>query len=320
MTSRENAGNNIPIVFAVNDNYVKYVSVAITSIIRHKNKMDQYLIYIFHKDISTAHQEKLEQMSVENVRIECIDVNGKIDSSILYVDGRITEETYYRILIPDILSQWDKVIYLDSDLICLSDIAPMLSIDMGTNEIAGVITVGNENRAEYTIEHLGIPSENYINAGVLIFNNAVLRQKPFLQQCYQLLKEKTYLKWHDQDLLNALCFGRIYFLDPKWNTTVLRLVKERGYNSEREVQKKDLNCCIIHYASVKPWKSEMREVTLPFWECVFATTFTHDIISAYEEISDTKRHFKDMCTKGNTSLDFIIKCLMAGLKCRMRRK
>ena len=320
MTSGESAGNNIPIVFAVNDNYVKYVSVTITSIIRHKNKTDQYLIYIFHRDISAVHQEQLTQMSADNLQIECIDVNGKIDRSLLYVDGRITEETYYRILIPNILSQWDKVIYLDSDLICLSDIAPMLSVDMGTNEIAGVITVGNENRAEYTIEHLGIPSENYINAGVLIFNNAVLRQKPFLQECYRLLKEKKYLKWHDQDLLNTLCFGRIYFLDPKWNTTVLRLVKERDYSSEREVQKKDLDCCIIHYASVKPWKSEMREVTLPFWECVYATTFTHDIISAYDEIGDTKRHFKDMCAKGSISLGLIFQCLIAGLKNRIKKK
>lgn len=311
---------SIPIVFAVNNNYVKYVSVAITSIIRHKNVENKYLIYVFHSDITPENQSRLMQMSSDNVHIECIDVSEKIDRALLYVDGRITEETYYRVLIPDILPQWDKVIYLDSDLICLSDIAPMLSIDMGTNEIAGVITVGNENRAEYTIEHLGIPSEKYINAGVLVFNNAVLRQKPFLQECYRLLKEKKYLKWHDQDLLNTLCFGRICFLDPKWNTTVLRLVKEKGYNSEREVQKKDLNCCIIHYASLKPWKSEMREVALPFWECVYDTPFAHDIICAYEEISDTKRHFKDMCTKGNTSLAFIIKCLMAGLECRLGRK
>lgn len=317
MVDSEGAVKNIPIVFAVNDNYVKYVSVAITSIIQHKNKNDQYRIYIFHSDITKTHQEQLAQMSDENLYIECINVSGKIDRALLYVDGRITEETYYRILIPDILTQWDKVIYLDCDLICLEDVAPMLSIDIGTNEIAGVVTVGNNNRAEYTLEHLGIPSDNYINAGVLIFNNAVLREKPFLEECYQFLREKKYLKWHDQDLLNALCFGKIHFLDPKWNTTVLRIMKKKGYTCEKQVKKTDLNCGIIHYASVKPWKSEMREVTLPFWKCVYDTPFTGEITSEYEEISDTKRCFRDMCAKGNVSLIWIFECMLAGLKSRL---
>ncbi len=308
---------DIPIVFATNDNGVKYVSVAISSIVHHKNETDKYWIYIFHSNISRDHQERLMLMSDENLNIECVDIRGKIDSTLLYVDGRITVESYYRLLVPDILPQWNKVIYLDYDIVCLSDIAALLLTDLGMNEIAGVITVENENRAVYTMEHLGIPSENYINAGVLIFNNAVLRQRSFLKECYQFLKEKKYLKWHDQDLLNTLCFGKIYFLDSKWNTTVLRIIKEKGYSSEREIKKKDINCYIIHYASIKPWKTEMTEVSLPFWQYVYNTPFATSIMLAYEGISVTRVHFMNMCKNGNISLLYICKCMIAGLKNRI---
>lgn len=311
--------NNIPIVFAVNDNYVKYVSVAISSIIYHRGETEEYWIYIFHSDITEIHQEQLNRLTNDNVHVECMSVKGKINRELLYIDGRITEETYYRILIPSLLPQWDKVIYLDSDLVCLSNIAPMLSTDIGENHIAGVVTIGNENRAEYTWKHLGIPSDNYINAGVLIFNNAVLRKQPFLDNCYKLLKEKKYLKWHDQDLLNTLCFGKIYFLEPKWNTTVLRIMKEKGYDSEKQIRKEDLNCCILHYASVKPWKSEMKEVMLPFWESAYHALFTRDIVCAYEEISDTREYFKNMCASGKISLALLMNCVAVSLKARIKK-
>ena len=97
----------IPVVFAVNDNYLKYASVTIASILDHRKADEKYFFFILHRDISERHQTELaEWIMFRDASIEFINVREKVDSRLLYVSGNITEETYYRILIPELLPEW----------------------------------------------------------------------------------------------------------------------------------------------------------------------------------------------------------------------
>lgn len=309
----------LPIVFAVTDNYIKYLSVTIQSI--NENSPESKLwIYVFHTNVTESNQKHLCKMQNERIKIEFINVEGKFDEKMLFVDGHVTKETYFRLLIPELLPQWERVLYMDCDLICLNSIEELYQTDIGENWIAGVITTGNEKRSEYTIKHLGIPSQNYINAGVLIVNNKELNKIEWRRMWTQCLKEKGYFKWHDQDVLNMLCFEKIYFLEPKWNTTVLRIKHMEGYDSEKEIEKDKLNCNIIHYASVKPWKGELCEVNLPFWRYAYNTPFITDIISEYEKISNCKKHFTNLCEEGRISFELLFKCIVLSIKARLKNK
>lgn len=309
----------IPIVFSATDNYMKYVSVTIESIV--KSNADEFLwIYILYTDLQNENYDKMKSMENEKLKIDFIDVNRHIDKSIFFVDGHVTVETYFRLLIPELLPQWDKLIYMDCDIVCMGKIRELYNTEIGENLIAGVITIGNEMRKEYTEKHLGISSINYINAGVLLFNNKELNKINWREKWTRYVKEKTYLRWHDQDVLNVLCYGKILFLDSKWNTTLLRIKKENNYLKENDIKKDKLNCIFLHYASLKPWGNPISEVMLPFWESAYLSPFTSEIIKEYEKISNTQVRFLELCKENKVSVMYLLKAMIVSLKVRLQRK
>ena len=312
----------IPVAFAVNDNYLKYASVTIASILRYQKKSEQYSFYILHRDICKKHQMMLaDWITARGATVEFINVREKIDSRLLYVSGYVTEETYYRILIPELLPEWEKIIYMDCDIVCLSNLGDIMdAVEFDENTwLSGTMASRNEGRKDYCMEHLGIPSDTYIFAGMLVMNIRKLCETGFREKSLDFLKEKKWLKQHDMDLINAVGYGHIQVLDQHWHTTVGAIAYSAGIKAD-QLTKKDLDCCMLHYATLKPWTTELMEVTLPFWQYVFDTPFSEEISEAYRPISDTKRHFYDMCRKKEISLAFLIDLFMTALKARLKRR
>lgn len=314
----------VPVVFASDEKYMKYCAVAIQSIIRNCSADKEYYIFILCDNISDSIKMRMKSISQDNVNIEFLNVEGLLDEQLLFVDGHVTKETYYRILIPEVLSKWEKVIYLDVDLICNKDIAELMNIDLTNKLLAGVITVGNENRKEYARNYLGIPYETYINAGVLVIHNKEINLRfgdggKFVEACCDFMREKKTLKWHDQDLLNVLCFPDIVYLDDRWNTTPLRIMQRKN-KSIREIDKTDIDrTYIFHYATNKPWEGRLMALNIPFWENAYDSVFFNEIMKEYSGIADTQTHFEKMCKEGRISLLFLLKCLYSTIINRVRR-
>lgn len=135
--------------------------------------------------------------------------------------------------------------------------------------------------------------------------------------CEQALDEKKYFKWHDQDLINMLCYKHIYFYDPKWNMTVGRMRKEKGGLNVKDLKKEMVDCYVIHYASPKPWRAEMCEIMTYWWKYVNDSSFATELVEDYYTISNTQGHFLDLCDQGKVSLACIMKCLVSALKERI---
>lgn len=312
----------IPVVFAVNDNYLKYASVTVASILDHRKANEKYFFFILHRDISERHQTELaEWIMSKDASIEFINVREKVDSRLLYVSGNITEETYYRILIPELLPDWKKIIYMDCDIICLSNLGDILNAAEFDDDIwlAGTMASRNESRSSYCKEHLGIPSDTYIFAGMLVMNVPRLCETGFREKCLDFLNEKKWLKQHDMDLINAVSYGHIQILEQSWHTTVGAIAHKTGIKAD-ELKKSDLDCCMLHYATLKPWTTELIEVTLPYWQYVFETPFSTEISAAYRAVSDTKRHFSDMCRKKEISLGYLLNLFGEAVRARLGRR
>lgn len=311
---------------AVDDNYCKYLAVAAASILAHRNGQEVYSFHVLHRNITEEHQRMLRELVQEGAgfddEVHFHDVSGMLDSSRLYLSGHVTEETYYRLLIPKLLSRYDKVLYLDCDLIARSCLLPLFETELSDDLIAGVVTVGNEKRRDYCRQVLGISEEHYINAGVLVLNLKALREFDLVELAYQMLEEKKVLQWHDQDILNTVCYGRIAFLDPTWNTTVLRMMKEQGTGNAAELRLNPsvVDPAILHYASVKPWNSELKEIDLPFWHYVDGNPFAGEILQAYRSISDTRIRYRQMTASNQIPLNELFGNVRSGIRARLRRK
>ena len=146
----------------------------------------------------------------------------------------------------------------------------------------------------------------------------VKRKKEDLKKKVEFLKEKKWLKQHDMDLINAICFGHIQVLEQQWHTTVGAIAYSKGKSAE-QLQIDDLQCCMLHYATLKPWCSELLEVMLPYWRYVYKSPFAGEIVEAYRTVSDTKRHFSDMCIKNEISTLFLLKLILRTIKARIKK-
>ena len=111
---------NVPIVFSSDDAFVPYMAVMLASIVLHSSQAYCYDFLIFHRSISSENQKILSQIIAgSNRSIRFIDVSPFVNKYTFYTKNResFTEEAYYRLLIPEILSEYEKVLYFDGDKI-----------------------------------------------------------------------------------------------------------------------------------------------------------------------------------------------------------
>src|SRR5699024_3228667 len=96
--------------------------------------------------------------------------------------AHISVVTYYRLALPNLLPQYDKLIWLDGDTIVCRDLSCLFNTDMGNNYIAGVLAPYVAQDANYA-KILGIPNmKTYVNAGVLLWNLDLMRQNNLEQK------------------------------------------------------------------------------------------------------------------------------------------
>jgi len=164
--------------------------------------------------------------------------------------------TMYRLLIPNLVKA-DKCIYLDTDLVVEGDISALYNIDLGEFCIAGVKDYCLSNNKGHA-KVLGIPTiKNYINAGVLVFNNERIN-KLGLNNVITQYGETESFPYHDQDIINKALFGEIKIISLCYNVISVIINRKnrdviRTYGKEDVYQAESLPV-IYHYAgSRKPW-------------------------------------------------------------------
>lgn len=279
--------NNIPILFSSNDYFVPYMSVMIKSIIENSTAINNYDILILHQDISQKNQECLQLMTahINNFSIRFIIVSSYIDGLSFYVDNRkyFTVEAYFRLLMPYILKNYSKAIYLDCDMVAQTDIAKLMQIDLKGNMIGAVRDycgiadgkIPNSDRYDYMHNVLKIinPYDYFISA-VLIMDLDKFRSKIPLDELMKLATSYEW-KYHDQDVLNIVAYGRSLIIDSRWNVL-------QSYGFHHLMQKEYYldwlnswnNPFIIHFGGIaKPWKYSRIPRSDIFWKYANQTPY-----------------------------------------------
>lgn len=252
----------IPIFFAIDDGYTPFLAVALQSLIENANKEYKYLIKVLHTNVQKEHMEQIKKFESENVNIEFVDLSYYIEKvkDKLYVRDYYTNTTYFRLFLPELYPQYDKVLYLDGDIIVVGDISELYNTDMGTNLVAAApddIIQYNKVFQDYAELVIGVASyKNYFNAGVLLMNLDELRIFNFQEKFLYLLEKVKFSVAQDQDYLNRLCKGRVTLVDHAWD--VMPYVNN-------ETKPEDIK--LIHYNfAYKPWHFEDVTYNEYFWE------------------------------------------------------
>ena len=254
----------IPVFFACDEKYVPYVATAITSIC--ENTFHPLSICIIDGGITDHSKKMLTGLAAKR---------EKVSLRILSVDMRIFEgmkvnqlslSSYCRFLIPWIVPELEKAIYLDSDIMVLGDISDLYRQNLHGKLLAACPDMGREPREKLTgvnPNYVSFGEEHiYFNAGVLVIDCKKWREQNVLKELLKIEeKYRNDMIFMDQDVLNKYFDCNYTTLSIEYN--FMPHMKELCKSGKIEnitpkmVDEAENHCRIIHFAGpVKPWESK----------------------------------------------------------------
>jgi len=284
---KTNDNKIIPIFFSTDDNYIPFLDVAVRSLIANASREYQYKIIVLNTGLKEENTSKIKLLEDENFSIEFADVSDAVAELSkklpnLYHFGLAA---YYRLFIESLFPQYDKIIYLDCDIVVVGDVSKLYQTDVEGYLTAGIVEqfiLRTPEFSKYTKEAVGVESKNYINSGIMIMNLKEFRK-------YKIEDKFTYLinKYNfdvidpDQAYINFLCKGKIKYLDVSWNRTPIE----------------DLICeepNIIHYALYKkPWQYDGVFLGEYFWKYANQSPFYENILAIKNSFDDAAKERKE---------------------------
>ncbi len=274
----------IPIFYAIDDSYAKFVAVSIKSLIMNANNNYNYDINVIYENLSEENAEKLKSLETDNVKIILTEMNQNLSMITDKLGNRLREYTFtltifFRLFIPVMFPKYHKCIYIDADTVIPGDISRLYNEDLGNNYLGCIVdksTIDNEILASYFEEVVGIPRDKYINSGVLLMNSKKLRELKIDEKFLDLYTKYGFdVIAPDQDYINSMCYGHIKYLSDIYDAM--------PNPNNKEVE----NPVIIHYnLFLKPWQYENVQYYDYFWKYAKFTPY-------YDEILEIKNSYTD---------------------------
>ncbi len=282
----------IPIVFSIDDNVVVPCGVTLTSLLENASEETSYRIYILYEEasLSEENRSKLSRAFLDNYHQDIQFVNvGNVFSDVPQMQ-RITKATYYRLLIPTLFPQYDKVIYSDIDIVFQQDLSELYSRSFPNDELIAAVLDQAIDREFYFSSSLpaeiGKSVEDYFNAGFLLMNLKQLRAENKVEEFQRLSKQK--FPQNDQDVLNIVCNGRVQWLPSMYNFQTNHYANYMWGRDHSEINFAELvKKATLHYTfQNKPWKTI---------ECSFSDAWWHYF--RLSPIFDNDIYFKRQYTR-----------------------
>ena len=287
----------VPVVLAADDAYVPMLATTVRSMLMNASRGRRYDVVVLERDIAPANKALLREMVSETpgTSLRFCDAQRLVEGYGLTTNNpHIGVETYYRFLVQDLLPFYDKVLYLDSDLVVCGDVAELFDTDLAGAALAAALDVdfcGNVGyrdgkRRRYAREVLGLADPyGYFQAGVLLLNTAALRSLHSVDEWLRLAGDER-LMYNDQDLLNKECQGRVAYLGQVWNVMcdfagrVERVFSYAPAEIFRDYQRGRACPKVVHYAGAeKPWGTIGGDFFELWWRYARETPFYEALLA-----------------------------------------
>ena len=244
----------ISLAIAFTPNYFVQAAALLRSVLDASPDGRFHVVCLLPTEIPERMKGKLQRLGGKRLSMEYILLKGRLQD--VYIDPRYTEAASLRLLLPELLPELDKILYLDCDIIVRQDLAKLWDqTELGDHYLAAVYEAAIEGQAE-RFRALGCDPAKYFNSGFLLMNLAKMREEKVTEKLLEACRV-PYLEFPDQDALNQVCQGRVLPLSPLYNSIrtffIPRYKRDfvRQYSEDlwKQVQKKGT----IHYTGGKPW-------------------------------------------------------------------
>ena len=267
--------------------------MALNSAIKNSDPQRNYKAIVLYQDLGADNISRLQSLQTENFKIELMPIRANMEALDDRMSNRLrcdyfTLTIYFRLFIPSMFPQYDKGIYIDSDVVLTDDIAKLFDIDIGENYIGACNDLSIADippLVAYTEKAVGVNAKEYINSGVLLMNLKKMRDDDLEGHFLALLN-----KYHfdsiapDQDYLNAMCNGKIYYLEEKWDTM------------PNDAKPMLTETSLIHYNLFsKPWCYDGIQYEEQFWNYAQDCGFIDEIREFKASYTEDKKKADSEC-------------------------
>lgn len=211
---------------------------------------------------------------------------------------------FYRMAIPELFSNYSRVLYLDCDVIVEDDVAPLFDTPLKSQHCIaaapaiGIIQAVRRGRkidhcgrtlllSDYYRGWVGIDDiSTYFNSGVILFDiDRIKALKPFYKDSYSKVIG-TEFHMPDQDMLNILFSGETTLLDVAWNFQNPSLdYVDLPPSLLDDTRRAKAAPKIIHYVTdKKPWNSLGVGRGRAFWSCADKTPFHAEMKQTFDAV------------------------------------
>lgn len=210
------------------------------------------LLHNVRPEIIENMRRALAPLAARGLDVSLIPLDASVFGDIRVRRADKTLSTYTRILIPRLLPDLDKVIYVDADTIIHDDLVPLWN--MITPDKVMLAMAENKMRASMPnyLDFALDPDVYYFNAGVLGMNLRAMREGNYVEKCLELATDASRsFTWDDQCILNIVFHKKVDYIPRKWNRVT--------YLHENVVSFLPRRPCIIHtVCAQKPWLYERK--------------------------------------------------------------
>ena len=302
--------NKIPIIFAIDNNVVMQCGVTITSLLVNAKPETYYEIFILcnQAQLSVESRNSLTRAFENNkqCKIAFTDVGEAFKETEETLHGHVTKATYYRLLIPVLFPQFDKVIYADIDMIFQQDLSELYQNVLQNGELlAAALDLAIDDKHYF---HSDLPSKvgkskkDYFNAGFLVMNLKQMREENVTEEFNRHAKIKY--DQNDQDVLNVVCNGRVQILSSMYNFQLNHFSNYMWGRKASEIQFGELfKHATLHYTwKHKPWNSLECVAYDTWWHYYKMSPFYDDMVYFKRQYDQIEAIRNDYHNRSNSQL------------------
>ena len=266
----------ISIAYAPDDNYVNQTVVSMKSALEHNEQVEFIIMY---SKLSAESMQKLGAVG-GSLRLIKMDESQFAD---LTLSKWVTVQAWFRIKLPDLCKDLDKVLYLDCDTLIRGNLDELFSMDLTGKYLAGVKDVWGVSKY---VKRLGMKSGVYVNSGMLLFNCNYCRKEHFFDKVVDFAKNNAkIIEFCDQDSINKVVDEHKLVISPKYN--LMDTWWRGGYyefegEEEAEYLQAKENPVIAHLTGLKPaFKGCGNKFKDEWWEVAKKTKIYDELLRDY---------------------------------------
>jgi lipopolysaccharide biosynthesis glycosyltransferase len=250
--------SEIHIACAADESYLPHCATAVRSLTASNPGVATTVHLLHGPDLSAESIRRLGAMSGGELTIVAHAIGPDAVAG-LPAWGRIPSTMWYRILLPDLLPDVDRVLYLDADVLVLDALTDLWGLRLDGHYLAAVTNVPERHRLDHAAELGLMGPERYFNSGVLLLNLELMRRDACtvaLRECARRNLDR--LLWPDQDALNLVLGERRIALHPRWNlmNSIRNFPWAADLLDQAEIAEAIAQPAIVHFegpAQNKPW-------------------------------------------------------------------